>query len=302
MNWRIGWWSGSTGRGRSRSTRSSRQRSTARGASSLGARCRSRGARLRHQPRGRAAVRCAREHGHRRMVARARPARPVPGGRRRRRTGPLGGRRAGGNTRLRSCAPLRAGRTLCRAARGARRTARARTVRRCVGSRWSVPMPTPRYRSPAWARSSPTLSDFPAVRSPGVIVANELLDNLPFRSRRARQERGGWRSAWGTSADGFVEVMVPAEPELAAEAELVAAGAVPDGGRLPVPTGLPQWLRHGAALLSHGVLVVIDYIATSAELVARRAGRLVADVPRTRAGRPRARFAGRTGRHDRRAA
>jgi NADH dehydrogenase [ubiquinone] 1 alpha subcomplex assembly factor 7 len=113
------------------------------------------------------------------------------------------------------------------------------------------------------------LDELPAVPLDGVVLANELLDNLPFRV--VERAPDGWSEVRVTlDGDALVEVLVPAVDELAAEADLVAAGAsVPAGARLPVPTGVPGWLQGCAAALRHGVLVVVDYAATADELVAR---------------------------------
>src|SRR5207247_258522 len=68
------------------------------------------------------------------------------------------------------------------------------------------------------------LPELPALEiESGVVVANELLDNLPFRI----VERTG--DAWaelrvGLGQSGFVEVAVPASSEVATAADEVAAG------------------------------------------------------------------------------
>jgi NADH dehydrogenase [ubiquinone] 1 alpha subcomplex assembly factor 7 len=112
------------------------------------------------------------------------------------------------------------------------------------------------------------LAEMPSVRGSGIVLANELLDNLPFRV--VERERDGWAEIRvGVDGDQLVEVLVPAAEELAAEAGLVAAGEGTTGSRFPVPTHLPVWLRACAGLLHHGVLVVVDYAATAAELVER---------------------------------
>jgi SAM-dependent MidA family methyltransferase len=112
------------------------------------------------------------------------------------------------------------------------------------------------------------LAELPTVRAPGVIVANELLDNLPFRV--VERTGSGWNELRvAVDAGRFHEVSVPATDELMAEADLVAEGTVPDGVRLPVPTGIPVWLRRCAGMLPHGLLVLIDYVATAPELISR---------------------------------
>ena len=113
-----------------------------------------------------------------------------------------------------------------------------------------------------------SLAELPVVGLRGVVLVNELLDNLPFRV----VERGG--DGWNevrVALDGerFVEMLVPAGPDLAAEADLLAPAAVPDGTRLPLPTGAREWLRECAQALERGLLVLIDYVAPVAELVAR---------------------------------
>jgi SAM-dependent MidA family methyltransferase len=111
------------------------------------------------------------------------------------------------------------------------------------------------------------LDDLPAVALDGVLIANELLDNLPFRIAERRGDE--WWEVRVALGDGkLVESTVPASVELAADADLVIPDPA-DGARIPVPSALARWLRAGAAALRHGRLVVIDYTATAAELVER---------------------------------
>jgi NADH dehydrogenase [ubiquinone] 1 alpha subcomplex assembly factor 7 len=114
------------------------------------------------------------------------------------------------------------------------------------------------------------LPELPALEIPdGVVMANELLDNLPFRI----VERAGNR--WteirvGLGDAGFVEVPVAAAPDVAAAADDVAAGAaIADGARLPVPTATVDWLAACSHVLRRGVLVVIDFAAEAASLATR---------------------------------
>jgi NADH dehydrogenase [ubiquinone] 1 alpha subcomplex assembly factor 7 len=112
------------------------------------------------------------------------------------------------------------------------------------------------------------LTDVPAVHGPGVVIANELLDNLPFRI--VEREDAGWAEVRvGVDGDRFAEVLVPAAEELVVEADLVAPEVVPVGARVPVPTSVPVWLRRCAGVLQRGFLVVIDYAATATELIER---------------------------------
>lgn len=112
-----------------------------------------------------------------------------------------------------------------------------------------------------------SLDDLPAVALDGVVFANELLDNLPFRIVE-RRDRTWWEVRVAVDGGRLVESVVPAPGELAAEADLVVADA-PDGARVPVPTALVDWLRACATALRRGHLVVVDYVASGAELLAR---------------------------------
>jgi SAM-dependent MidA family methyltransferase len=73
-----------------------------------------------------------------------------------------------------------------------------------------------------------------------------------------------------TDDERFVEVLVPAPPPLAAEADLVAEGAVVDvGARIPVPLAARTWLERVGAMLVRGEVVLFDYVDTVSSLAAR---------------------------------
>lgn len=106
-----------------------------------------------------------------------------------------------------------------------------------------------------WAEIRPEMPDGP-VR--GVIVANELLDNLPVRilERTAR----GWEEVWVT-ADGSEELR-PTELRLDVDARA--------GTRLPVLAAARAWVSDALTRLRPGRLVAFDYgVRTTAELVGR---------------------------------
>ncbi len=116
-----------------------------------------------------------------------------------------------------------------------------------------------------------SLPELPALEiGSGVVFANELLDNLPFRI--VERSGDGWTEVRvGIGDGGFVEVPVPAAPEVTAAADDVAAGVtVPPGARLPVPTGTAEWLAECGHALRRGFLVVIDYAAAAAALATLR--------------------------------
>lgn len=114
-----------------------------------------------------------------------------------------------------------------------------------------------------------SLAELPALRFRGVILANELLDNLAFRLL----ERGadGWlevRVGLGEGAGELVEVLVPADEAGAHQAER-AAPAAPVGGRLPLQHEAAGWVRTALERLDRGRLVVLDYASTSADMATR---------------------------------
>ena len=86
----------------------------------------------------------------------------------------------------------------------------------------------------------------------GVILANELLDNLPFD---LVVFDGGWREAWvATSGDKFVEVLRPL-----GDVPSFLPSSAPHGARAPVQVAACEWLRNALAGLSHGRILLFDY-------------------------------------------
>jgi SAM-dependent MidA family methyltransferase len=114
-----------------------------------------------------------------------------------------------------------------------------------------------------------SLAGFPAGPVTGVIIANELADNLPFRIVERTAE--GWNEIRVAAAgQSFTEIALPADESLAARADRLAHGFAPPAGiRIPVPTALPEWLRSAAAMLRRGVIAILDYAAPVEELAAR---------------------------------
>lgn len=102
----------------------------------------------------------------------------------------------------------------------------------------------------------------------GVIVANELLDNLPAA---LVVHDGGWREAYVVrQPDGrFAEVLGPPIDPAALTGVMIPARP-PHGARLAVQRVAADWVRDALSRLGRGRLVVIDYaVATTAELVQR---------------------------------
>ncbi len=110
---------------------------------------------------------------------------------------------------------------------------------------------------------------------PGVVVANELLDNLPFR--RVRRRGGGIVEVRiGLVGDRFVEVEAPADAELRS-----FASSLPPGMETTHPVGTFAFVDELAASLRRGYAVLVDYGSTSGAAGAvhgYREQRLVPDV------------------------
>ncbi len=104
----------------------------------------------------------------------------------------------------------------------------------------------------------------------GVVLANELLDNLP--AALAVRTRRGWDEQWvGVSDAALVLVEVPARPGVAGWAE-AHAGEVPVGSLVEVQIEAGEWVAAALGLLERGALVAIDYGDTAEGLRPRRAG------------------------------
>ncbi len=113
-----------------------------------------------------------------------------------------------------------------------------------------------------------SLGELPETAMTGVVLANELLDNLTFDLLERTAE--GWDEVRvGVGADGeLVEVLVPAREADGALAAHLAPGASA-GGRLPLQHQAASFLREALALLEAGRVVLIDYADTSQHLVER---------------------------------
>lgn len=112
-----------------------------------------------------------------------------------------------------------------------------------------------------------SLGELPRLNVTGVMLANELLDNLAFMVVEAHD--GVWHKVRvGNGIDPeFVEVPVPASAGLVAH--LPAATAVSNGAATPVQAATSQWLREAFDLLHHGMVVVVDCTLTSVDMASR---------------------------------
>lgn len=117
----------------------------------------------------------------------------------------------------------------------------------------------------AEARSQPGIGplfastgELPAEQFVGVILANELLDNLPFGL--LEMTRDGWAEVRVGERDGrLVEELVPCEHD----------GSAAVGARVPVQRAARRWVEDSAAHLRRGRVVAIDYADTTGSMVER---------------------------------
>jgi SAM-dependent MidA family methyltransferase len=135
----------------------------------------------------------------------------------------------------------------------------------CAGTMRYVAVET----SPAQRESHPegieSRAELPAGPFDGVILANELLDNIPFR---LCVFDGTWRESFVADAgDGtFAEVLSAALDPVPG----VLPVAPPHGARAPLVDGAVEWLGDARALLSSGRVAVIDYAAPTTASMAFR--------------------------------
>lgn len=120
-----------------------------------------------------------------------------------------------------------------------------------------------------------SLAELPRVKGPAVVLANELLDNLPFGL--AERGAGEWREVRVDVGDvrgpappaGFVQRLVPLDNERSDLLDRLVPDPA-DGARVPLQDAARAWLRDASAVAGpRGRVVVIDYAATTAELAGR---------------------------------
>jgi SAM-dependent MidA family methyltransferase len=96
---------------------------------------------------------------------------------------------------------------------------------------------------------------------PGVVLANELLDNLAFEL--AEWCAGAWHEV-RIDVDPTGALVERLGPQLADPT--LPAGA--DGARVPRQIAAQRWLRSALDLVPEGRVVVIDYARSSREMIA----------------------------------
>lgn len=145
--------------------------------------------------------------------------------------------------------------------------------------RWTLIERSPRQRDlhpthdqvvsvPAW----PPVGEGTGPIDHGIVLANELLDNLPFDIYERRDH--GWADVRidRPDADGrFTETLVPVGSGGSGGPGGALAGAaeVPVGARVPVQLEARAWVQDAIGSISNGRVVVFDYGAGVDELATR---------------------------------
>lgn len=119
--------------------------------------------------------------------------------------------------------------------------------------------PALRAQHPSGVTSS---ADLPEDAGPGVVLANELLDNLPFRLFAWDD---GWREAWVVQeGDRFLEVLRPGTSPV----PLPVRAAL--GARVPVQERAREFVARAVRLASPGATVLVDYCSDDTASLAAR--------------------------------
>jgi SAM-dependent MidA family methyltransferase len=115
------------------------------------------------------------------------------------------------------------------------------------------------------------LGELPAIEADGaVVLANELLDNLPFGIAHWDGTRWLEVRVGVDDAGDFLEVLVPATDADASELARDAEGTeLAPGHRLPIPRALREWFRECDGVLQRGYVLLIDYFLHVAEIARR---------------------------------
>jgi SAM-dependent MidA family methyltransferase len=112
---------------------------------------------------------------------------------------------------------------------------------------------------PQGVESRETMPDGPIT---GVILANELLDNLPFR---LFVFDGSWMEAFVSQASGSQFVEVLRTPDVVPSCLPQTA---PLGSRAPIQDATASWVRDCLSKIGHGRLLMFDYCSASTEEIA----------------------------------
>jgi SAM-dependent MidA family methyltransferase len=137
---------------------------------------------------------------------------------------------------------------------------------------WAVEVsPAARRHLAAQVPEAATVGSLEEIPGPvrGVVIANELLDNLPAAVAVRRGD--SWEELLvGAEGDELRPVSGPARRQVARWAQAYG-GPVADGGRIEVQLAAGAWLRGALGLVEAGAVMVADYGDSAEGLAARRA-------------------------------
>lgn len=113
-----------------------------------------------------------------------------------------------------------------------------------------------------------SLGELPRLAAPCVVLANELLDNLPFDLWERRGDEW-WQvfvddSPSSSSPTPLREVVVPTDAP-----SWLRAVPAPEGARVPDHVAARRWLVDAISLARGGPVVAFDYCSTTAALASR---------------------------------
>lgn len=116
-----------------------------------------------------------------------------------------------------------------------------------------------------------SVPNLPKLPGSCVVLANELLDNLPVAL--AERVGEGWHEIRvGLDGDGFAEVAVPLATKDSAALDRLAPDAAP-GARVPLQSAAAVWATEARSLAGPaGRVVAFDYATTTADLASRPQG------------------------------
>ena len=115
-----------------------------------------------------------------------------------------------------------------------------------------------RAQLPAGVQRAAAMPDEPFV---GVVLANELLDNLPFGLLERQAE--GWAEVRVT--EDLIETLAPVDDPV--QGRLAPGAAV--GSRIPAQAAARAWVDRALALVQSGRVIVIDYADTTPSMAVR---------------------------------
>ena len=98
----------------------------------------------------------------------------------------------------------------------------------------------------------------------GMVIANELLDNLPFRI--LERTASGWKEVLVSPQQDFVHTEISTS---CSELATSLAPNAPIGARIPLQEQASAWVRQACELIGRGRVIVFDYGAATAELAER---------------------------------